>query len=140
MQVLARSRVDGLDVDGIGRVTAVRYTELDSKASRTLDGLDAVVLAVGARGLRGIMSGSAALAAAAPALTTAAALGSVDVLTTRLWLDRRVEAPHPANVLSRFPQLRGACGTFFMLDQLQARRCHREGRAQRVLACAALAA
>ena len=52
MQVLARSRVDGLDVDGIGRVTAVRYTELDSKASRTLDGLDAVVLAVGARGRR----------------------------------------------------------------------------------------
>ena len=41
------------------------------------------------------------------------------MVTTRIWLDRYVAVEHPANVLSRFDGLRGAGGTFFMLDQLQ---------------------
>ena len=38
---------------------------------------------------------------------------------TRIWLDTYVPTDTPANVFSRFPALRGAGGTFFMLDQLQ---------------------
>ena len=41
-------------------------------------------------------------------------------MSCRLWLDRTVATETPANVFSRFPALRGAGGTFFMLDQLQA--------------------
>ena len=63
--------------------------------------------------------GSPALAAAAPELSRAAALGGIDVVATRIWLDRTIETDTPANVFSRFEELRGAGGTFFMLDQLQ---------------------
>ena len=41
-------------------------------------------------------------------------------MSVRLWLDRTVQVADPANVFSRFEALRGAGGTFFMLDQLQA--------------------
>mmetsp|Transcript_1497 Transcript_1497/g.4278 ORF Transcript_1497/g.4278 Transcript_1497/m.4278 type:complete len:215 (+) Transcript_1497:2-646(+) len=40
-------------------------------------------------------------------------------MSVRLWLDRRVATRSPANVFARFEQLRGAGGTFFMLDQTQ---------------------
>merc|ERR1719201_1393978 len=46
-------------------------------------------------------------------------LKSVDVISVRLWFDKTVATRTPANVFSRFPSLRGAGGTFFMLDQLQ---------------------
>ena len=114
VRVLSRCRAEGLAFRG-GRVEAVRYTD-GSGAAWSLDDLDAVVLAVGAKGMRSIVAGSPELAAAAPELAAAASLGAIDVVTTRLWLDRVVPTPHPANVLSRFPQLRGAGGTFFMLD------------------------
>jgi len=117
LRVLSSARAEGLDMDAAGRVSTVRYTQ--NGVSDSLSDIDAVVLAVGAKGMRAVVAGSPALAACAPELTAAASLGSLDVVTTRLWLDRRVAAPHPANVLSRFKQLRGAGGTFFMLDQLQ---------------------
>jgi uncharacterized protein with NAD-binding domain and iron-sulfur cluster len=122
LTVLPRARVAALELSGgRERVTGIRYVDgADGDAEKVLGDIDAVVLAVGAKGLRSIMAGTPALAAAAPELAAAAALGSIDVITTRLWLDRRVETPHPANVLSRFPALRGAGGTFFMLDALQA--------------------
>jgi hypothetical protein len=44
---------------------------------------------------------------------------SIDVISTRIWLDRTIATPTPANVFARFEELRGAGGTFFMLDQLQ---------------------
>ncbi|KAG5186618.1 oxidase [Tribonema minus] len=85
----------------------------------TLDGLDGCVLAVGAKGMRAIVNGSPALAKACPELTAAASLNTIDVMATRIWLDGYVATDTPANVLSRFAGLRGAGGTFFMLDQLQ---------------------
>merc|ERR1719161_1916817 len=84
--------------------------------SETFDG---VVLAVGAKGLRAVMGGSSALAKRCPELARAAGLGSIDVMSTRIWLDRYVATTAPANVWASFPQLQGAGGTFFMLDQLQ---------------------
>jgi len=81
--------------------------------------VDACVLSLGARGMKAIMGGSPTLARACPALTAAAALPSIDVIAVRIWLDTVVPTRTPANVLSRFEALRGAGGTFFMLDQLQ---------------------
>ena len=81
--------------------------------------VDACVLALGAKGMKAVVGGSPALARRAPELSRAASLGSVDVVAARIWLDRYVEVENPANVLSRFSELRGAGGTFFMLDQLQ---------------------
>ena len=69
--------------------------------------------------MKAVVGGSPALARRAPELSRAASLGSVDVVAARIWLDRYVEVENPANVLSRFSELRGAGGTFFMLDQLQ---------------------
>jgi uncharacterized protein with NAD-binding domain and iron-sulfur cluster len=43
----------------------------------------------------------------------------IDVISTRIWMDKFVQTRTPANVLSRFEALRGAGGTFFMLNQLQ---------------------
>ncbi|KAK3280562.1 hypothetical protein CYMTET_11607 [Cymbomonas tetramitiformis] len=56
---------------------------------------------------------------AAPELSKAASLSGIDVVATRIWLDKYVPTDTPANVFSRFEGLRGAGGTFFMLDQLQ---------------------
>eukprot|EP00957_Ditylum_brightwellii_P148842 11331485-Ditylum_brightwellii.AAC.1 len=49
----------------------------------------------------------------------AASLKGIDVISCRLYFDRKVETRSPANVFSRSEELRGAGGTFFMLDQLQ---------------------
>ena len=54
-----------------------------------------------------------------PVFSKAASLKGIDVISTRIWLDKVVETRTPANVFSRFEELRGSGGTFFMLDQLQ---------------------
>jgi len=69
--------------------------------------------------MKAVMRGSPELASKAPELCAAASLDSIDVIAVRLWLDETVATRTPANVFSRFPALRGAGGTFFMLDQLQ---------------------
>lgn len=84
-----------------------------------VDGLAGCVLALGSKGMKAVVGGSPALAMAAPELSRAAAMGGIDVVATRIWLDRYVPTDTPANVFSRFDALRGAGGTFFMLDQLQ---------------------
>jgi uncharacterized protein with NAD-binding domain and iron-sulfur cluster len=100
----------------------VRSVELQNVRTgdiTVLENVDAVVLAVGAKGLKALMSESPQCSKAAPELVAAASLGSIDVVSTRLWLDRYVPIAYPANVFSRFVALQGAGGTFFMLDQLQ---------------------
>lgn len=52
-------------------------------------------------------------------LTAAASAQAIDVLSIRLWLDTTVATRTPANVWANFDELRGAGGTFFMLDRLQ---------------------
>lgn len=119
LTVLGSSRVSGLHTDG-GRVTGLTYVDGATGQKHRLDGLAGVVLAVGSTGMRGIVRGSdAALAVACPELTAAAALPATDVMSVRLWLDRAVDVPYPANVFARFPELRGAGGTFFDLNSLQ---------------------
>ena len=118
LKVLGGCRVEEVTVDeSTGRATGISYAS--GKDRSYLGDVDAVVLALGAKGMRGVVASSPSLARAAPELSRAASLGGIDVVTTRIWLDRYVAVENPANVLSRFDGLRGAGGTFFMLDQLQ---------------------
>ena len=119
LTVLGGCRVEEIAIDETtGRATGLSYATRGGERG-VLDDVDAVVLALGAKGMRGVVASSPALARRAPELSRAASLGGIDVVTTRIWLDRYVAVEHPANVLSRFDGLRGAGGTFFMLDQLQ---------------------
>ncbi len=100
-------------------ISSVEAQSVNTKMIKVIDDVDAVVLAMGAKGLKSLMSQSPECSSAAPELVAAASLGSIDVVSTRLWLDRYVPIAYPANVFSRFESLKGAGGTFFMLDQLQ---------------------
>jgi uncharacterized protein with NAD-binding domain and iron-sulfur cluster len=102
-----------------GAIESVQTRSLATGETGLIDGVDAVVLAVGARGLGSLMAASPQCAALALELLRAGELGAIDVVSVRLWLDRTVAVADPANVFSRFVALRGAGGTFFMLDQLQ---------------------
>ena len=82
--------------------------------------IDACVLAVGATGMKSIINGSPSLGKLSPELSNAASLNAISCISVRIWLDKIVPTICPANVFSRFEELRGAGGTFFMLDQLQA--------------------
>ena len=115
--VLDRARVNRIELTG-NTVKSIEYTQ-DGNVNAILDDLDACVLAVGSSGLRSIISGSPSLAKLSPELTRASSLGSVPCISVRLWLDKVVPTRSPANVFSRFSELRGSGGTFFMLDQLQ---------------------
>ena len=105
-----------------GRVTAVRFNTFDPLTKQITSNTvspDGVVLAVGSKGLKAILSESPGLAEASPMLTRAATMGSIDCIAVRLWLDQKLVTRSPANVFANFPALRGSGGTFFMLDQLQ---------------------
>ena len=100
------------------RVSSVELMNVATKSVQVIEDVDAVVLAVGAKGLMSLMAQSPELSNAAPEPVSAASLGSIDVVSARLWLDRYVPIAYPANVFSRFESLKGSGGTFFMLDQL----------------------
>ena len=120
LQVLGGTLATALNLEADGqRLVSVSTRTLATGRNGVIEDVDAVVLAVGAKGMRALMAGSPACAAAAPELVAAGALGAIDVVSVRLWLDRHVPVADPANVLSRFSALRGSGATFFMLDQLQ---------------------
>ena len=120
LTVLGGTLVTGLNLDEAGaRIHSVTTRSKASGVSAEIDAVDAVVMALGARGMRGVMTESPACAQAAPELAMAGELGAIDVVSVRLWLDRHVSVADPANVFSCFAALRGSGATFFMLDQLQ---------------------
>ena len=104
---------------GTNQISSVGIKTLSTGKPDVIQDIDAVVLAVGAKGIQSLMSQSPECREAAPELVAAGSLGTIDVVSIRLWLDRYVPIPYPANVFSRFEALQGAGGTFFMLDQLQ---------------------
>ena len=121
LQVLGGTLATRLNVFAeSGAIRAVETRSLASGETGVIDDVDAVVLAVGARGMGSLMAQSQECAALAPELARAGELGSIDVVSVRLWLDRSIAVADPANVFSRFTALKGAGATFFMLDQLQA--------------------
>lgn len=119
--VLGGSRVGKMTLDeakaGRRKVSTIQYTTGDGQNQKLTD-IDGVVLALSCRGMESVVSQSPDLAAV-PLLSQAASCKGIDVISTRLWLDKVVATRTPANVFSRFESLRGAGGTFFMLDHLQ---------------------
>lgn len=125
LEVIGGARVTEIHVeggDGAGeeRVTKVDYVRGwgDAAVTSSVSDVDGVILGLGAKGMKAVVGASPGLAKFEE-FSKAASLGGVDVISVRLWLDRKVKTRTPANVFSRFPSLRGAGGTFFMLDQLQ---------------------
>ena len=94
------------------------YLDVSSGEMQQIENIDGIVLALGCQGMQSVVSSSPDLARL-PIFSAAASLKGIDVISVRLWFDRIVETRSPANVFSRFEALRGAGGTFFMLDQLQ---------------------
>ena len=120
LQVLGGTFASRLNVSPTGATDSLETRSLATGETGVIDDVDAVVLAVGARGMGSLMARSAECAALAPELARAGGLGAIDVVSVRLWLDRSIAVDDPANVFSRFAALKGAGATFFMLDQLQA--------------------
>lgn len=118
-KVMGGTFASRVDVDeSTRRATAVHFAKKTGEKG-VIEDVDAVVFALGAKGMKNVVSNSSVLARTAPEFSAAASLGAIDVVATRIWLDQYVDVEHPANVFSRFSGLRGAGGTFFMLDQLQ---------------------
>ena len=121
LEVLGGTLASRLNVCPSGTsVTSVETLSVSTGRSAVIKAVDAVVLAVGAKGMGALMANSPECAALSPELVQAGHLNAIDVVSVRLWLDRKVPVADPANVLSRFPALQGSGATFFMLDQLQA--------------------
>ena len=120
LELMGGTLATKLNVSSDGRtIGSLEIRNLKTGSTDVLNDVDAVVLAVGARGMGALMAQSPECGALAPELVQAGTLGSIDVVSLRLWLDRYVPVADPANVFSRFSALRGAGATFFMLDQLQ---------------------
>mmetsp|Transcript_35297 Transcript_35297/g.82467 ORF Transcript_35297/g.82467 Transcript_35297/m.82467 type:complete len:595 (+) Transcript_35297:65-1849(+) len=138
LTLLPSSRVTQVRLDEAGeRVAGVSYMDGFGQ-TKHLEDLDACVLALGSKGMKSVVGGSPALARKCEELSKAAALQAIDVVSVRLWLDSTVRTTRPANVFSRFEELRGAGGSFFMLDQLQPDHASLWGGAEvqgSVLAC-----
>jgi uncharacterized protein with NAD-binding domain and iron-sulfur cluster len=108
---------DEAEVGDQKKVSSIEYTTPDG-STKVIDEIDGVVMALTCRGLQSVVSASPDLARL-PVFAQAASCKGIDVISARLWLDTTVPTRTPANVFSRYEGLRGAGGTFFMLDQLQ---------------------
>jgi len=124
LKVLGGSFVKTISVDeedGCNRASSLTYTTRDTNGSineHTISDIDGVILSVGCKGMKSIVSSSPDLAKI-PTFAKAASLQGIDVISARIWLDTKIPTRTPANVFSRFEALRGSGGTFFMLDQFQ---------------------
>lgn len=122
LQVLGGCRVGEIKLEQSSdnnklHATNIKYMDMDGNKHEIQD-VDGVILALGCKGMESVVKSSPELAKI-PTFSKAASLKGIDVISTRIWFDRVVPTRTPANVFSRFEELRGAGGTFFMLDQLQ---------------------
>ncbi|PZD75062.1 9,9'-di-cis-zeta-carotene desaturase-like protein [Acaryochloris thomasi RCC1774] len=107
-KILTQRRVTDLRLDESGQPNAVICGDEVFEA-------DAVIFSVGISGMQSIVRGSSALQQQAK-FRDVMNLGSVDVLATRLWFDRRVRVPQPSNAGFGFHATTG--WTFFDLNVL----------------------
>jgi uncharacterized protein with NAD-binding domain and iron-sulfur cluster len=98
--------------------TTIEYKTRDGEVI-SMD-VDGIVLALNGKGMASVMESSPDLSQYSIFSKAASLKNGIDVISTRIWLDRYVKTRTPANVFSRFDALRDSGGTFFMLDQLQA--------------------
>lgn len=115
LEVLGGARVGKVSLTEDG-MTSIEYSI--SGETKTME-VDGVVLALNGKGMAAVVESSPDLSQY-PTFSKAASMkNGIDVISCRIWLDRYVQTRTPANVFSRFEALRGAGGTFFMLDQFQ---------------------
>jgi len=107
-KVLAHQRVSDVVSPGDNQITGVVCGDQIFSA-------DAVVFTVGITGLNKIVASSPTLRQR-PEFRNLQNLGAIDVLATRLWLDRKVPIPHPSNACFGFQPTTG--WTFFDLNAL----------------------
>ncbi len=107
-KILTKRRVTDLRLDESGQPNAVICGGEVFEA-------DAVIFSVGISGMQNIVRGSSSLQQRAK-FRDVMNLGSVDVLATRLWFDRRVQVPQPSNAGFGFHATTG--WTFFDLNVL----------------------
>lgn len=117
LNVLGGSRVNKIAVDDASGMTIIEYAGKDGKVE-TME-VDGVVLALNGKGMASVIESSPDLSQYQTFSKAASMKNGIDVISARIWLDRYVPTRTPANVFSRFEALRGAGGTFFMLDQFQ---------------------
>lgn len=114
--VLGGARVGKISLGDDGKILVEYSNRTGEKEAMDVDGL---VLALNGKGMASVIESSPDLSHY-PTFSKAASMkNGIDVISTRIWLDRYVPTRTPANVFSRFDALRGSGGTFFMLDQLQ---------------------
>jgi uncharacterized protein with NAD-binding domain and iron-sulfur cluster len=116
LKVFGGCRVSKICVLDHNKAT-VEYLTMDG-SRQTLE-VDGIVLAVNGKGMASVIESSPDLSQYATFSKAASMKNGIDVISTRIWLDKYIPTRTPANVFSRFDALRGAGGTFFMLDQLQ---------------------
>lgn len=97
--------------------TKLKYSTRD-QGTKEIENIDGIILSLGCKGMESVVKSSPSLARL-PEFSKAASLKGIDVISARIWFDKKIPTRTPANVFSRFESLRGAGGTFFMLDQLQ---------------------
>lgn len=107
-KVVANQRVSDVVASGTNQITGVVCGDQVYEA-------DAVVFTVGITGMKKIVAGSPALRQR-PEFSNLQNLGAIDVLATRLWLDRKVPITHPSNACFGFQPTTG--WTFFDLNSL----------------------
>lgn len=109
-----------------------RCAHSDTQGTSTTFEADAVIFAVGITAMQRLLAATPALAARDD-FRRIASLRAIDVIATRLWLDRRVATQFPANVLAGFEGDVGS--TYFNLNDLQARANSRYAAAAALRPC-----
>ena len=119
LKVLGASRVTKISNGENGKGHRIEYSSWkDGNKEKVLE-VDGIVLALNGKGMAAVVEASPDLSQY-PTFSNAASMkNGIDVISCRIWLDKYVPTRTPANVFSRFDALRGAGGTFFMLDQFQ---------------------
>lgn len=107
-KVITNQRVSDLKLDESGTVKGVVCGDLIHHA-------DAVIFAVGITGLKKILAGSPALQQRTE-FRNINNLSAIDVLSTRLWFDRKIRIPRASNACFGFDTTTG--WTFFDLNAL----------------------
>jgi len=120
--------VTSIDVDEqTGAVRRVMAKDAASGEERVFE-TDAVVMAVGINAMKKLVTQSPSLKR--PEFRKVMNLKSLDVISTRVWLDKKIDFEYPSNVFSGFDETVG--GTFFHLNDLQDEYRDAEGS---VVAC-----
>ncbi len=107
-KVLTNQRVTDLKLDESGNVSAV-------VCGSEIFNADAVIFSVGITGLKKILAGSSALQQRSE-FRNINNLSAIDVLSTRIWFDRKITIPRPSNACFGFDATTG--WTFFDLNAL----------------------